>query len=175
MPVTPDLSRTGAKLGRKRSIKSLIALAGLLGGCAAAALAQTPLPAPTTVTSPPSSTLGAANAGVRAHTHLQMLGAKFTGTPNHNGPPFGPGLFYETPASIACIYGLRPPVAGCNPYTVDANPSGGGRAIAIVDAYDNPNAVGDLQMFNGQFGIAPVNPTSFVVVYALRGGTTTPG
>jgi subtilase family serine protease len=112
---------------------------------------------------------GAAGAGVQAHTHLQMLAAKFTGTPNVSGPPF-PGLFYETPASIACIYGLRPSVAGCNPNTVDANPNGGSRAIAIVDAYDNPNAVDDLQFFNGQFGVTPVNPTSFVVVYAPRGG-----
>jgi subtilase family serine protease len=95
-----------------------------------------------------------------------------TGTPDHSGPPFGPGLFYETPASIACIYRLQSPVAGCNPYTVDANPSGGGRAIAIVDAYDNPNALADLQMFNAQFGVAPVTPASFVVQYAPRGGAT---
>ena len=164
MPVTPDLPRTGAKLGTKPSIKSVVALASLLGGCAATALAQT------TVISPPSSMPGAASAGVLAHTHLQMLAAKFTGTPNLSGPPFGPGDFYETPASLACIYGLRPSVAGCNPYTVDANPSGGGRAIAIVDAYDNPNAVGHLHVSNGQFGVTTVTPTSFVVVYAPRGG-----
>jgi subtilase family serine protease len=110
---------------------------------------------------------------VKAHTHLQMLGTgQMTGTPDHNGPPFGPGLFYETPASIACIYGLQAPVAGCNPYTADANPSGGGRAIAIVDAYDNPNALGDLQVFNGQFGVAPVTPVSFEVLYAPHGGAT---
>src|SRR6516164_10016988 len=131
MPVTLDLPQTRAKLGTKPSIKSLIALASLLGGCAAVALAQTP----TTVISPPSSMPGAANAGMRAHTHLQMLAAKFTGTPNRSGPPFGPGLFYETPASIACIYGLRPPVAGCNPYSADSvpfPPNAGIGAIAVV-------------------------------------------
>jgi subtilase family serine protease len=114
----------------------------------------------------------AASAGVQAHTHLQMLAAKFTGTPSNIGPPF-PGLFYETPASIACIYGLapqQPPAAGCNPNSVDANPNGGGGAIAIVDAYDNPNAVDDLQTFNLQFGVTPINPASFMVVYAPHGG-----
>jgi subtilase family serine protease len=95
-----------------------------------------------------------------------------TGTPDRNGPPFGPGLFYETPASIACIYGFQPPVAGCNPYTTEADPVGGGKAIAIVDAYDNPNALADFQVFNAQFGVTPVTPASFVVVYAPRGGAT---
>jgi subtilase family serine protease len=41
-----------------------------------------------------------------------------------------------------------------------------------VDAYDNPNAVDDLQTFNRQFGVTPVNSTSFVVVYAPHGGAT---
>jgi hypothetical protein len=168
MPVTPDLPRTRAKLGTIQSIKSLVALAGLLGGCVATALAQT------TVISPPSSMPGAASAGVQAHTNLQILGdgEGMTGTPDRAGPPF-PGLFYETPAAIACIYGLvpqQPPAAGCNPNTVDANPTGGGRSIAIVDAYDNPNALSDLQMFNSQFGIAP--PPNFIVIYAPRGGAT---
>src|SRR5215472_1432861 len=125
VPGTPVLPRTGAELGSKRSIRSLVGFSSLLGGCAAAALAQTPLLAPTVVTSLPSSTPATADAGVRAHTHLQILGAGagMTATPNHSGPPFGPGLFYETPASIACIYGLQPPVPGCNPYTADANPN----------------------------------------------------
>jgi subtilase family serine protease len=51
---------------------------------------------------------------------------------------------------------------------VDTNPSGGGKAIAIVDAYDDPTADTDLQNFSAQFGIAPA---SFQVVYAPTGGT----
>jgi subtilase family serine protease len=43
------------------------------------------------------------------------------------------------------------------------NPSGGGKAIAVVDAYDDPNAASDLANFDEQFGIAPAN---FSVVYA---------
>jgi subtilase family serine protease len=104
-----------------------------------------------------------------------MLGAKFTGTPNRSGPPFGPGLFYETPASIACIYGLRPPVAGCNPYSADSvpfPPNGGIGAIAVVDAYDNPNAVSDFQVFNAQFGLNSIFSSQFLVLSAAPGGAT---
>ena len=48
------------------------------------------------------------------------------------------------------------------------NPSGGGGAIAIVDAYDNPTALADLQAFSAQFGL-PLTSNQFQVVYA--GGT----
>ena len=74
VPVTPDLRRSGAKLGNQRSIKSLAALASLLCGCAATALAQTAVPPPAAITSPPSSAPSAANAAVQVHTHLQILG-----------------------------------------------------------------------------------------------------
>jgi subtilase family serine protease len=146
----------------------------LLVGCAATAWGQTPLAVPTTVTLPASSVPSPAGAGARAHTNLQFLGSGkgFTGTPQYYGPPFGPGYFYETPASLACIYGLEPAVAGCNPYTASLNPNGGSRAIAIVDAYDNPTIVSDMQVFTGQFGVAAVNPSSFQVVYAPYGGAT---
>jgi kumamolisin len=92
------------------------------------------------------------------------------GAPQVSGPPF-PGYFYETPASLACIYKLVTPVAGCDPNTFKTNPSGGSKAIAIVDAYDDPNAYTDLQTFSTQFGITPITPTSFIVEYAPKGGT----
>ena len=65
-------------------------------------------------------------------------------------------------------------VPGCNPNTVTAVPKGGSRTIAIVDAYDAPNALADLTTFCLQFGL-PV-PTNFQVVYAASDGsmTTTP-
>jgi kumamolisin len=74
------------------------------------------------------------------------------------------GYYYETPASLACVYGLTTNTSGCNPNTVTAVPaSGSPLAIAIVDAYHNPNIAGDLTKFNTQFGL----PTcSFQVVYA---------
>jgi hypothetical protein len=50
------------------------------------------------------------------------------------GPPY-PGLNFETPESIACIYRFVSAIPGCNPNTVTAVPKGGSRTIAIVDAY----------------------------------------
>jgi kumamolisin len=87
---------------------------------------------------------------------------------NANGPPFK-GYLAETPASIACIYqlGVGGGAQGCNPNTVMAVPSGGSKAIAVVDAYDYPTAAADLNVFISQFGLAPAN---FTVIY----GTGTP-
>jgi len=124
------------------------------------------------MTVPASSVAKAGDAGVRAHTSIRYIApGAVTGTPQYIGPPFA-GYLYQTPASLACIYGLQPAWAGCNPNVVTLNPNGGSRAIAIVDAYDNPNAYVDLQAFSAQFGFAAVNPTSFQVVYAPPGGVT---
>jgi kumamolisin len=151
---------------QRRHATALFAIAAtLIAGCASTALAQT------SVTVPPSSIANPNDAGVRAHTNIQFVSpGAFTGTPQHSGPPF-PGYFYESPASIACIYALQTPVPGCNPYVVHLNPNGGGKAIAIVDAYDDPNAYADLQTFSAQFGLAPIAPTSFSVVFAPAGGS----
>jgi kumamolisin len=51
----------------------------------------------------------------------------------------------------------------CNPNVVTLNPTGGSKTIAIVDAYDDPNAASDLAAFSAQFGLPPAN---FQVVYA---------
>lgn len=78
-------------------------------------------------------------------------------------PPFA-GYFYETPASIACIYKLvEVTVNGCNPNVTTANPTGGRYAIALVDAFDNPTAASDLAIFSSQFGLPAAD---FTVVYA---------
>jgi kumamolisin len=49
---------------------------------------------------------------------------------------------------------------------VTANPSGGARAIAIVDAYHYPTAMHDLQVFSAQFGLPAPTSTNFQVIYA---------
>jgi kumamolisin len=86
------------------------------------------------------------------------------------GPPY-PGLNFETPESIACIYRFVSAVPGCNPNTVTAVPKGGSRTIAIVDAYHAPHVVDDLTTFCLQFGL-PV-PTNFQVYYAAPDGSAT--
>src|SRR5690349_19224928 len=52
----------------------------------------------------------------------------------------------ENPLSLACIYKLVKLTKGC-PQTSNVVPNGGSRAIAIVDAFDNPNAESDIQTF----------------------------
>jgi subtilase family serine protease len=58
--------------------------------------------------------------------------------------------------------------AGCNPATLanTTHATGGARSIAIVDAYDYPNAQTDLAAFSTKFGIAAINTTNFTKVYA---------
>jgi subtilase family serine protease len=109
---------------------------------------------------------------VRAHTNILIKASPEDFKADHPsytyGPPF-PGYLYQTPASLACIYGLQPAVSGCNPNVTSLNPTGGGRAVAIVDAFDDPNAYADLATYSGQFGLAAINPSSFIVVYAPPG------
>ena len=154
----------------KHSITFLPVAAGLVSFCAMTASAQTA--ARITITIPPSSGSNPGDAGVRSHTTLRYIApGAVTGEPQASGPPF-PGFLFETPASLACIYELAPSFAGCNPNLVTTNPKGGGRAIAVVDAYDDPNAFIDLQGFSAQFGVKPVTPATFQVVYAPAGGST---
>src|SRR5215469_8954333 len=119
---------------------------------------------------PTSSIPGPTDAGQRANANIEVLSVDFTGAPQTVGPPFS-GLFYNTPASLACVYDLIPPLFSpqCNPNSPMPNVTGGSKAIGIVDAYDNPNAFADLQTFSTQFGLPAITPTSFQVVYAPHG------
>ncbi len=97
-----------------------------------------------------------------AHTNLQfVIPGGFT---PEEAPPFT-GLGYETPASLGCVYGLVTTVSGCNPNTTVNVPTGGSQSIAIVDAYDDPDAAGDLAWFSLQFGV-PLTASQFEVVWA---------
>lgn len=123
------------------------------------------------------------DVGVRMHTTYKILvpanRANFAADSNGYalpepaalppvGPPF-PGYAFETPASIACLYKLVTPITGCNPNTFKTNPSGGSKAIGIVDAFDYPTAMADLNAFSAQFGLPAVTSTTFKVIFA--GGT----
>ncbi len=112
---------------------------------------------------PDSSIEKPTDIGRAAHTNIRVF------LPNSpllreqtSGPPYS-GYAFETPASLACVYGLAKAVSGCNPNSVTALPAGGSRMIAIVDAYDAPNAASDLAAFSTQFGLPSA---SFQVVYA---------
>jgi subtilase family serine protease len=137
---------------------------------ATTANAQTPINRLPRVSIPKSSLEKPTDFGRRFHTNIQILGSGAIIPPqgvsaNTQGPPYT-GYFNETPASLACIYNLvSSSNRDCNPNVVTANPTGGARAIAIVDAYDDPNAASDLATFSAQFGI-PFDPSKFQVVYA---------
>lgn len=74
----------------------------------------------------------------------------------------------ETPASMACIYGLTPQIPGCPIQGTTAVPQGGWGAIAVVEAYDNPYAEHDLKIFSNEFNLPPCTVANgcFSVVYA---------
>jgi kumamolisin len=116
---------------------------------------------------PRSSLSTPADLGVRAHTNIRFF--FMDGASPGEAPPL-PGYGYETPASLACIYGLVRPVPGCNPNQTLASSSGGSGSIAIVDAYDDPEAASDLASFSEQFGLPPAN---FSVVYEGPGPPAT--
>ncbi len=117
-----------------------------------------------TIVIPDSSHERLIDVGKRAHTNIRMFvpAGGFQSPQPMVGPPYS-GYFYETPASIACVYHLVAVVSGCNPNTVTKNPTGGSKAIAVVDAYDDPHAASDLVFFSNQFGLPAA---TFSVVYA---------
>lgn len=116
---------------------------------------------------PASSQARRQDAGVRAHTNTRILFPQRIKAPA-SSPPAG----YETPASLACVYGFVTKVSGCNPATVTAVPTGGSKVVIIVDAYDYPTATNDLTVFSKQFGLPAITANNFQVVYAT--GTKPP-
>jgi kumamolisin len=146
------------------------------GAACAALLSSSPAaPAQGHVYTPASSLPQPKNAkgDIMARTHLRILVPASTGRMHFGSsaavgqpnelPPFA-GYLFETPASLACVYHLvEVTVPGCNPNLTTANPTGGSRAIALVDPFDDPTAEGDLATFSAQFGLPAAN---FTVVYA---------
>ncbi len=109
--------------------------------------------------------------GAYAHTHFRAMSVEENAkapsvfpakTVRNDGVP-ATGYSYQTPASIACIYGLVTQSSGCNPNTVSTVVVGGSNAIAVVDAYHYPYALSDLSQFSAQFGLPAPNLT---VVFA---------
>ena len=142
-----------------------------------ATVTESSRPAPIRIVSPqgtlviPSSSIAqppAPGQKVAAHTNVRVFIP--AGVKPDEAPPF-PGFGYETPASLACVYGLVTAVAGCNPNVTTANPTGGSNTIAIVDPYDDPEAPADLAYFSLQFGI-PLKVSQFQVVQAVTVDST---
>ena len=102
----------------------------------------------------------ASNLEQPGHFHTNLIAVLPDNAIAQNSPPTAA----NTPASVACVYKLVSPlVSGCPIATTTKNPSGGKGAIAIVDAYDDPNAVSDLNTYSSQFGLPAA---TFQVLYA---------
>jgi len=162
--------------GTTWAVQKLCVIAIVLG-CAsvtvARAAAQTAASQPTSaimqrastrgrVISPQSNLERPGDIGIRAHTNVELMIPSGKGpsttpvsgavTPASTTP--APGFVAETPASLGCVYFLvSTRVSGCSPLTATRNPSGGSKVIAIVDAFDDPNAATDLAIFSTQFGL----------------------
>jgi subtilase family serine protease len=117
---------------------------------------------------------------LRAHTNIVFRSLDGTNKPTRMTTPgaINPmtvGQYVETPASLGCLYVSSPSIAGCVP-TVAAGTGGpsaaGWGAIALVDAFDNPDAAGDLAAFDSYWGLPAAN---FTKIYANgNGDCTTP-
>jgi subtilase family serine protease len=163
------LSMPGQKRNACRWMHSLraaaiaAAAAGLIAYPAAAQNGPGSLAAaPRKLLIPKSSQAQPGDLGIRAHTNIRLM-VSSSASPAEAPPYLGYG--YETPASLACVYQLVTPIRGCNPNATTNTPLGGSQTIAIVDAYDDPNAASDLAVFAGQFGV-PLDASKFKVVYA---------
>jgi kumamolisin len=115
---------------------------------------------------PKSSLAQPGDAGVKAHTHLRLfvppVGMNFGPAARPNELEPFPGAFFETPASLGCIYHLvHHEIPGCNPDVATENPNAGkgAGAIALIEAFDDPTAVADLAIFTTQFGLPPADLT----------------
>jgi len=115
------------------------------------------------VTLPSSNVIAKEDIGKKLHTNLRLF-IPDAGLPSISYPPYS-GYAYETPESVACVYDIVTPLAGCNPNTAVNVPAGGSQTIAIVDAYHAPTVAGDLAYFSDQMGL-PFIPSKFQIVFA---------
>jgi len=109
----------------------------------------------------PGSSVPHGPASRAAHTNLQIFVPP--GAAPGNTAPSGK---YETPASLACIYGLTPNTKGCNPETLSRVTATGSKMIAIVDAYRDDTAAHDLAVYSAKYGLPKITKDNFAVVYA---------
>lgn len=128
------------------------------------------------VTIPSSSMSKPQNQGNAAHTNTRFIRPDSLGPQSPPSPLVGPpyaGYGYETLGSLACLYGLVAATAGCNPNTAKTVPTTkGSKAIAVVDAYDYPTALADLQKFSAQFGLpAPKLAVHYATAAGLCNGS----
>lgn len=128
---------------------------------------------------PESSIERPEDAGLRAHTNYvihSLDGTKPRGVSSPRPLGITAGVTTteepETPQSLGCLYVKSPSSAGCVPNydSGSGGPSAAGwGAIALVDAYDNPDASTDLENFDSYWGLAA--PPAFIKIEATGNGS----
>lgn len=167
----------GTALGQSRLLPNGVARAPITASRVSLPLSG---PAKVNITSPSkpkSSIANPGDAGKLAHTFLQITG-EATGSPLAFGPPYS-GYGYETPQSLACVYGL---VTGegsaCNPNNpklATVHSSEGSQYIVLVDAYDSHSTIyNDLSSFSAQFGLPQITTSNLQVWFTAYGNAATP-
>jgi kumamolisin len=114
--------------------------------------------------------------GIRSHTHFLLFVpspptqediARAAEKSKPNQYPDSPDYYNgETPASLACVYGLVAWTPGCLPYNLTTVSTLGSKAIALVDAYHYPTAMNDLTKYSAEFGLPAPTSSTFQVVFA---------
>jgi hypothetical protein len=127
------------------------------------------------VMTPYSSIEQPGDIGVRAHTHYHIIRTFVPYTPPSLRPAGATRLLTEpeTPASLACVYGLVPKTNGCDPNKVTKVAGGGSKAIGIVDAFHNKTALKDLKTFSKAAGL-PAPKLQVVYCSSTECGVSTP-
>jgi subtilase family serine protease len=171
--------------------KTLITTAGIaMGLLGFGASAQPPSPSTSTIGAQQQTTMPGTQIGHffkpassktqgpgRFHTNYVLRsvdGGKPAGMANPNDEanfsPDGSITLAETPCSLGSLYVGSPTGTPCQPsFNAKGGPSAKGQgAIALVDAYDNPNAASDLAEFSAHFGLPAAN---FVKVLANGNGS----
>lgn len=140
-------------------------------GARSAAIPRTPQVG--NIFTPPSSIERPEDAGLRAHTNVVVRSLDGTKplviTSGQVSPAVAPGDIvesFETPYSMGCLYVSSPAkrTTGCIPsLTKSHGPSAAGwGAIAVVDAFDNPNIADDLKAFDKFFGLPAAKFTKII-------------
>jgi subtilase family serine protease len=176
-PESQESEMLRANLGKVCAVGALLSLS-LSSAFAETASSAPTIDFPTRLRSSPVGSAIIPDSGVqkpgRRRTHIQILVPPAGFAPAKPGaegakPAIsgGPVNFYpNTPASLACIYGLVAPSQNCNPTLVSAVSTKGSGAIAIVDAYHYPTAMTDANVAAYYFGLPQLNSMSFRQVWA---------
>jgi hypothetical protein len=148
-----DRARGIARIG------TALALGGTmiaLGGTAQATAAPRPTPAPTYRAACAAAAPGQARCAALIRTDVKPLSASAARMPHATVPGYGP-------SSLQSAYNI----------TTASATTGAGETVAVVDAYNDPNADSDLGVYRSQFGLPACTVANGCLTIVSQTGSTT--